>query len=342
MVTASPSLLTNRYTSARVNLPVGGQVTPALDTTQIFYLIDSYLPFEVCLHYQLLPLGIDRDRVHLGMVDPHDRSALEYAVRMAQYWNYRLIPKPISHDSLHTLLAAYLNFIQLQGPTAHQEKLRLASQVAQGQSGHHPSHRASSLAPDPVPPDPPPTMLLINDETLILDEAELMAIEASESAVLPLSGHTSPAVSQPQPDHTPLPHPPPTPVRGGLPTAPVAPPTPVSKPCQLPQATQAPRPSPSPQPTKPNQPPQSQPRPNQPTPPAQPPTQQQLDQLGKAALQLTRQLRQTMHSLQDYGTAHPAQVQRRQQAIAALGRDLHQINQDFRELWHTIAAQKVS
>ncbi len=155
MVAASPSLLTNRYTKARVNLAFGGQVAPALDTTQIFYLIDSYLPFEVCLHYQLLPLGVDRDRVHLGMVDPHDRSALEYAVRMAQYWNYRLIPKPISHDSLHTLLSAYLNFMQLEGPTAYQEKLRLASQVTQGQSGLHPAHRASSIAPVPVPPAPP-------------------------------------------------------------------------------------------------------------------------------------------------------------------------------------------
>lgn len=339
MVAASSPLLTNRYTHARVISPLGGAVPPALDTTQIFYLIDSYLPFEVCLHYQLLPLGVDRDRVHLGMVDPHDRSALEYAVRMAQYWNYRLIPKPISHDSLHTLLSAYLNFMQLQGPTAHQEKLRLASQVAQGQSVHKPAHLASSIAPVAAPPPPQKNMLLINDETLIFDESELIAIEASEADVLPLSGHTPPAFS-PSPS---------LPVRGALPMVPGAPPvstpTPASKPCQPAQATQTPRPSPTPQPSqpaKPNQPPQSQPRPNQPNPPAQPPTQQHLDQLGKTAVQLTRQLRQTMHSLQDYGTAHPDQVQRRQQAIAALGQDLHQINQDFRELWQVITAQKVS
>lgn len=308
-----------------------------LDTTQIFDLIDSYLPFEVCLHYQLLPLGVERDRVHLGMVDPHDCCALEYAVRMAQYWNYRLIPKPISHDRLHTLLSAYLNFMQLQGPTAYQAKLRLASQVAQGQSVPQRAQPAPVLAPVSAPPISS-DRLPIDDATLILNESELLAIEASTADVLPLSGHPrSPIMHPGQPDH-PLPSQGPS-LPGALSTTPVPP-------CLSlppPQVTQTPQPSlssPASQPPKLSSPAQVQPRSNPSTPTVKPPTQPSLDQLGKTAVQLARQLRQAMQALQSYGTADLTQAQQRQQAVAALGRDLHQINQDFRKLWNVIGMQK--
>jgi len=221
------------------------------------------------------------------MVDPHDRSALEYAVRMAQYWNYRLIPKPISSDSLNTILAAYLNFLQLQGPAAHQEKLRQASQVAKANlaASTKTCHAHPMSSPSLASP-PPKTMLMISDETMILDESEMMTIEAQEASVVPLSGNATPVLTLATSD----PSPPPPPAM---------------------------RPTPQ-------------------------PPQEQLDQLGKTALHLTRQLRQAMHSLQAYGTEHPAQAQRRQQAIVALGRDLHQINQDFKGLLQAIATQQVS
>lgn len=148
-------------------------------------------------------------------------------------------------------------------------------------------------------------MLVINDETLILDESELVAIEASESSVIPLSGNVDPALAIQLQGHCP-PRPP-------LSTA------------RLPH----PRPAP----------PASTPVP---TPVLTPSAQQQLDQLGETALKLTQQLRQAMHALQAYGTAHPAQALNRQKAIVALGRDLHQVNQDFKVLLQAIAAQKAS
>lgn len=287
--------------------PLGLAVAQALDTTQIFNLIDSYLPFEVCLHYQLLPLRIDRDRVYLGMVDPSDPTALDYATRIAEYWNYRLIANPIARDRLHTILSAYLNFMQLQGPGAYQEKLRLANQMAK-------THRLQTNVVDALPPpslacsQASKPMLNINDETLILDESEMVAIEASESSVIPLSGNVDPALAI-QREECCLPPPPP---------AKVCPPH-----------------RPHPQPTSSASTPA-------PTPVLTPSAQQQLDQLGETALKLTQQLRQAMHALQAYGTTHPAQALNRQKAIVALGRDLHQVNQDFKVLLQAIAAQKAS
>ncbi len=272
-------------------------VTQALDTTQIFNLIDSYLPFEVCLHYQLLPLRIDRDHVYLGMVDPYDSTALDYATRIAKYWNYRLIANPIARDRLNTVLSAYLNFMQIQGPSAYQEKLRLASQMAK--TGRLLQTNIDALPlPSPLCSQASKPMLAINDETLILDESEMVAIEASESSVIPLSGNVDPALAIQRQGHCP-PH-------------------------RL-----------APQPTSSASTPA-------PTPVPPPVAQQQLDQLGETALKLTQQLRQAMHALQAYGTAHPAQALNRQKAIVALGRGLHQVNQDFKVLLQAIAAQKAS
>lgn len=307
MVVASSLPLSGSSVAPKPVQQPGSGVNQALDTTQIFDLIDSYLPFEVCLHYQLLPLRIDCDRVYLGMVDPDDRTALEYAVRIAQYWNYRLIPNAIARDRLHTILCAYLNFMQLQGPGAYQEKLRLANQMAK--TGR-PLQTKTNALPPPSPScfQASKPMLDINDETLILDESEMVTLEARDASVIPLSGHVDPPLGIQRQGHCPPP-PPPTTARSPH--------------------------RPHPQPT----PPASTPAPTSVLPPA---AQQQLDQLGKTALQLTQQLRRTMHALQVYGPAHAAQALNRQKAIAALARDLHQVNQDFKVLLQAIAAQKVS
>lgn len=299
MVVASSLPLSGSSVAPKPVQQPGAGVNQALDTTQIFNLIDSYLPFEVCLHYQLLPLRIDCDRVYLGMVDPDDRTALEYAVRIAQYWNHRLIPNPIARDRLHTILSAYLNFMQLQGPGTYQEKLRLANQMAK-------TGRRFQTSPSCFQDSKP--MLDINDETLILDESEMVTLEAHDPSVTPLSGHVDPALAIQRQGHCP---PPPSPTTARSPHRP------------------------HPQPT----PPASTPAPTSVLPPT---AQQQLDQLGKTALQLTQQLRRTMHALQVYGPAHAAQALNRQKAIAALARDLHQVNQDFKVLLQAIAAQKAS
>lgn len=81
-----------------------------MDSQQIFQLIDSILPFEVCLYYQVLPLSIQGSRLHLGMVDPKDVSALDYVRRILGYVNCSLVPKSLESKVHSDTLSAYLKY----------------------------------------------------------------------------------------------------------------------------------------------------------------------------------------------------------------------------------------
>jgi len=81
-----------------------------MDSHQIFQLIDSILPFEVCLYYQVLPLSLQGSRLHLGMVDPKDISALDYVRRILGYVNCSLVPKSLESKVHSDTLSAYLKY----------------------------------------------------------------------------------------------------------------------------------------------------------------------------------------------------------------------------------------
>lgn len=82
-----------------------------MESYQIFGLIDSILPFEACLYYQVLPIAIEGSRLRLGMVDPDDLTALNYVRQLLAYVNCSLIPQPISSETHKSMLSAYLNYI---------------------------------------------------------------------------------------------------------------------------------------------------------------------------------------------------------------------------------------
>lgn len=82
-------------------------VTP-LDSQQIFPLIDSILPLEVCLHYQILPLCLKDNHLYLGMIDSQDESALEYVQKIVAYMNCSIVTQKISSEEHRSLLSAYL------------------------------------------------------------------------------------------------------------------------------------------------------------------------------------------------------------------------------------------
>lgn len=79
-----------------------------MDTDQIFKLIDSILPFEACLYYQVLPLSIEGSHLKLGIVDPQDASALDYVRRLLSYMNCSLAIQRISAQDQKSVLSAYL------------------------------------------------------------------------------------------------------------------------------------------------------------------------------------------------------------------------------------------
>jgi type II secretory ATPase GspE/PulE/Tfp pilus assembly ATPase PilB-like protein len=80
-----------------------------LNVQQMFTLINGVLPLEACLYYQVLPLFLEGNRLHLGMVTPNDTSALEYVRRIVSYLNYSLVPRSITYDALQIALTGYLN-----------------------------------------------------------------------------------------------------------------------------------------------------------------------------------------------------------------------------------------
>ena len=79
-------------------------VTP-LDSQQIFPLIDSILPLEVCLHYQILPLCLKDNHLYLGMIDSEDESALEYVQKIVGYMNCSNVTQKIFAEEHRSLLS---------------------------------------------------------------------------------------------------------------------------------------------------------------------------------------------------------------------------------------------
>ncbi len=82
------------------------------EAQQIFALIDSILPLEVCLHYQILPLCLKENHLYLGVVDSEDQSALEYVQKIVSYMNCSIISQVISSEEQRSILSAYLYHTQ--------------------------------------------------------------------------------------------------------------------------------------------------------------------------------------------------------------------------------------
>lgn len=75
---------------------------------RVFYLIDTVLPFEACLYYQVLPLSLEGSIFKLGIVDPQDDLALDYVRRILAYMNCSVVTQPISSEAQRSMLSAYL------------------------------------------------------------------------------------------------------------------------------------------------------------------------------------------------------------------------------------------
>ncbi|MFQ3615037.1 MAG: hypothetical protein SNJ68_15200, partial [Cyanobacteriota bacterium] len=56
-----------------------------IDRTRVPALIAQYLPVEICIYYQVVPVALDTDSLILGMVDPQDLAALDYVGKMLAY-----------------------------------------------------------------------------------------------------------------------------------------------------------------------------------------------------------------------------------------------------------------
>lgn len=142
----------------------------ALELSQIYTLIDSILPFEACLYYQVLPLHIEGSRLIMGRVDPDDPAAAEYVTKQLSYINYSLSFQEISSDWHRDLLSKYLNYAAKKNQSAPSS----AVDAHPAPSAAAPRDTAIAPAADPLP------------LTYILDQSDELTAEESPAVAQPL------------------------------------------------------------------------------------------------------------------------------------------------------------
>lgn len=103
-----------------------------IDAEQMFRLIDSILPFEACLYYQFVPLALEGRHLKLGMVTPHDSSALDYVRHILAYLNCSLKTEQMAADVHQAMLSAYLNHTH-QSSSSQQQKPQKNRKVARSE-----------------------------------------------------------------------------------------------------------------------------------------------------------------------------------------------------------------
>ncbi|MGF1537264.1 MAG: hypothetical protein ACFB4J_12395 [Elainellaceae cyanobacterium] len=137
------------------------EMAERVSVEQMFTLIESVLPVEICLHHQILPLFLEGRHLHLGMVYVADNVAFEYARRIIAYLNYSLIKQVIPSKALQTALSAYLKH-----HAGDAEKRGLERLTAQSSSTSRESPRptrvkvearATAAEEPPAPAQPKPT-----------------------------------------------------------------------------------------------------------------------------------------------------------------------------------------
>ena len=72
-------------------------------------LIATYLPVEICVYYQVVPIEIENNLLFLGMVDPGDLAALDYVGKMLAFSQLQIHAHAISFDQHQELIAHYFN-----------------------------------------------------------------------------------------------------------------------------------------------------------------------------------------------------------------------------------------
>ncbi len=138
-----------------------------VDRARVPVLIAQYLPVEICIYYQVVPLALDTDSLILGMVDPQDLAALDYVSKMLAYSQISVEPIPITFEQQQDLIAYY--FSHPPSP-AEVEQLRLQAQASRVTREvpapvAEPPSRLTPTQPLPARPTAPPLSVDESEET---------------------------------------------------------------------------------------------------------------------------------------------------------------------------------
>ncbi|PZU95758.1 MAG: hypothetical protein DCF32_22245, partial [Leptolyngbya sp.] len=85
-----------------------------LNVAQMLSLIDSILPFEACLYHEIIPLSVESSCLHLGMVNPSDTVATEYARTQVSFIHCSVVSWPVASDWQRKMLSKYLSHASRQ------------------------------------------------------------------------------------------------------------------------------------------------------------------------------------------------------------------------------------
>ena len=141
-----------------------------MDSDRIFQLIDTVVPFEACLYYQVLPLSLEGNLFKLGVVDAQDDSALDYVQRILAYMNCSVTTEPIAPETQRSMLSAYL---------LHGSQLREPSQTE--------TETETVAAPTPKNPAPATTFRSEAETLLSVPEPSIPARDRLKPAVAEVS-----------------------------------------------------------------------------------------------------------------------------------------------------------
>ena len=82
--------------------------TSDIDYEQVVNLIQSILSLEYCLQYQIIPLTLEQSCLSLGMVNPKDKTALDFVRPIVSTLGYGLTIQQIDTYTHQLALAEYL------------------------------------------------------------------------------------------------------------------------------------------------------------------------------------------------------------------------------------------
>lgn len=90
-----------------------------INLEQIFRLIDSILPLQVCLNYQILPISSIDKCLTIGVVKKEDVSVLEYVRHLLPSAHYSIKSQLITSQTYQLIVSAYLKFNRTKEQANH-------------------------------------------------------------------------------------------------------------------------------------------------------------------------------------------------------------------------------
>lgn len=141
-----------------------------IDRTRVPALIAQYLPVEICIYYQVVPVALDTDSLILGMVDPQDLAALDYVGKMLAYSQISVEPIPLTFEQQQDLIAYYFSHppdpAEVAQLRSQAQANRVTREVPTPKGGPETQMAPAPTVPSPASQTSPPAPPSESEETV--------------------------------------------------------------------------------------------------------------------------------------------------------------------------------